>query len=82
MAEKKQLMIRIPYALWEELNQMAEDEMRSLNAQIEYMLTKAVRNKKTKAHIVAEELVDALSYGEETENTFQSERLQRGKINL
>lgn len=59
--EKKQLILRIPYPLWEELNKMAEDEYRSLNAQIEYILTKAVRNNKTKATVVAEELIDAMT---------------------
>lgn len=61
MNDKKQLILRIPYTLWEELNKMAADEYRSLNAQIEYILTKAVRNNKTKTSIVAEELLDALT---------------------
>lgn len=62
--EKKQMVLRISPTLWEELNKMAEEEYRSLNAQIEYILTKAVRNRKTKLRVVAEELVDALSFAE------------------
>ena len=58
---KKQLVIRISDTRWEELNRMANDEFRSLNAQIEYILTCAVRNKRTKVRVIAEELVEALS---------------------
>ena len=58
---KKQLVIRISDTLWEELNRMANDEFRSLNAQIEYILTCAVRNKRTKVRVIAEELVETLS---------------------
>lgn len=56
------MILRISPALWEELNKMAEEEYRSLNSEIEYILTKAVRNRKTKLRVVAEELVDALSF--------------------
>lgn len=80
--EKKQLMLRIPYSLWEELNKMAEDEFRSLNAQIEYMLTKAVRNKKTKAHVVAEELMDALSYGDASDDEPRAEQGRRPRASI
>lgn len=60
MVEKKQLILRIPYTLWEELNKMADEEYRSINSQIEYILTKAVRNKKDRAVIAVEEVLDAL----------------------
>lgn len=58
------MILRISPALWEELNKMAEEEYRSLNSEIEYILTKVVRNRKTKLRVVAEELVDALSFAE------------------
>ena len=58
------MILRISPTLWEELNKMAEEEYRSLNSEIEYILTKAVRNRKTKLRVVAEELVDALSFAE------------------
>lgn len=58
------MILRISPVLWEELNKMAEEEYRSLNSEIEYILTKAVRNRKTKLRVVAEELVDALSFAE------------------
>lgn len=41
--EKKQLILRISPALWEALDRMAKDEFRSLNGQIEYLLTRAVQ---------------------------------------
>lgn len=61
MTEKKQLILRISPTLWEELNKMAADDFRSLNSEIEYILTTAVRNKNTKAKVLAEELVECLS---------------------
>ncbi|CDE72201.1 putative uncharacterized protein [Acidaminococcus sp. CAG:917] len=62
MTEKKQLILRISPTLWEELNKMAADDFRSLNSEIEYILTTAVRNKNTKAKVLAEELVGVLSF--------------------
>lgn len=58
MKEKKQIALRIPYSLWESLNKMAEDEYRSLNGQIEYILVSAVRNRKTQRDIIKEEIID------------------------
>lgn len=69
MTEKKQLVLRISPALWEELNKMAADDFRSLNSEIEYILTTAVRNKNTKAKVLAEELAEALKFSEVKETT-------------
>ena len=69
MTEKKQLVVRISPALWEELNKMAADDFRSLNSEIEYILTTAVRNKNSKAKVLAEELVEALKFSEVKETT-------------
>jgi hypothetical protein len=33
-------------SLWEEINRWAEDDFRSINGQIEYILTEAVKKKK------------------------------------
>ena len=41
---KKQVPLRLSAALYEELCAWAEDEFRSVNGQIEYLLTEAVRN--------------------------------------
>ena len=43
---KKQLLLRLSPSLWNEVASWAEDDFRSINAQIEYILTTAVRNRK------------------------------------
>ena len=40
---KKQLLLRLSPTLWQELASWAEDDFRSINGQIEYLLTDAVR---------------------------------------
>ena len=44
--EKKKILLRINPKLWNELNAWADDELRSLNGQIEYILREAVRQRK------------------------------------
>lgn len=46
MAERKSFLLRLPPALMDELNRWAKDELRSLNAQIEYLLREAVRRQR------------------------------------
>ena len=43
---KKQVPLRLSAALWEKLAAWAEDEFRSVNGQIEFLLTEAVRQRK------------------------------------
>lgn len=43
MTEKKSFLLRIDGALWDELQAWADDELRSVNGQIEYLLREAVR---------------------------------------
>ena len=43
MAERKAFLLRIPPELHAALEQWAADELRSVNAQIEFLLTDAVR---------------------------------------
>lgn len=43
MAERKQYLLRIDPDLYRALETWASDELRSVNAQIEYLLTDAVR---------------------------------------
>ncbi|MCC6353286.1 MAG: Arc family DNA binding domain-containing protein [Verrucomicrobiae bacterium] len=45
MAKRKAVLIRIPEDLWDHLNRWARDELRSANAQIEYVLREAVRKR-------------------------------------
>ena len=48
--DKKQLLLRLSPSLWKELAAWAEDDFRSINGQIEYLLTECVKQrKKTKA---------------------------------
>lgn len=43
---KKQLVLRLAPALWEEIARWAEEDFRSINSQIEYLLTECVRRRK------------------------------------
>ncbi|MDD4089520.1 MAG: Arc family DNA-binding protein [Tissierellia bacterium] len=44
--EKKQLLLRLSSSLWEELAGWAEDDFRSINGQIEYLLNECVKQRK------------------------------------
>ena len=43
---KKQVLLRLAPSLWDEIAAWAEEDFRSINAQIEYLLTEAVRNRR------------------------------------
>ena len=40
--ERKAFLLRLPPELWKELERWANDELRSVNGQIEYLLRQAV----------------------------------------
>lgn len=44
--DKKQLLLRLTPSLWKELAAWAEEDFRSINGQIEYLLTECVRKRK------------------------------------
>ena len=44
--EKKQILLRLSPSLHNELAAWAEDDFRSINGQIEYLLTEAVKKRK------------------------------------
>lgn len=44
--EKKQVLLRLSQTLWTDLAEWAEDDFRSINGQIEYLLTEDVRKRK------------------------------------
>lgn len=44
--EKKQIPLRLSKSLYDELARWAEDDFRSLNGQIEYLLTECVKKRK------------------------------------
>ena len=56
MAEKKQVPLRISAKLFEEIAAWAEDDFRSVNGQIEYLLTECVRQRKRNGKYVGEEI--------------------------
>ena len=62
--DKKQLLLRLSPTLWEEISRWAEDDFRSVNGQIEYILTEAVKKRRkvkieeeTEKNIEKEEIV-------------------------
>jgi len=44
--EKKQIPLRLSANLWQELSRWAEDDFRSINGQIEYLLSECVKARK------------------------------------
>ena len=46
MASRKAYLLRIDPALWTDLEAWAQDELRSVNGQIEYLLKQAVSKRK------------------------------------
>lgn len=43
---KKQVLLRLSPSLWDDIAAWAEDDFRSINSQIEYLLTEAVRSRR------------------------------------
>lgn len=46
--EKKQILLRLSKSLYDDVSRWAEDDFRSINGQIEYLLTQAVNKRKNK----------------------------------
>ena len=47
--ERKAFMLRIDAALWRELDAWAQEDLRSVNGQIEYLLREAARKRRGEA---------------------------------
>ena len=45
-AKRKQIVLRLPESLWSDIARWAEDDFRAINGQIEYLLTKCVKERK------------------------------------
>ena len=45
---KKQVLLRLSPTLWDEIAAWADDDFRSINSQIEYLLSEAVRQRRKK----------------------------------
>ncbi len=56
MAEKKQIPLRLSEKLYNEIAAWAEDDFRSVNGQIEYLLTECVRQRKKNGKYVSDEI--------------------------
>ena len=55
-APKKQIPLRLSAKLYEAIASWAEDDFRSVNGQIEYLLTECVRQRKKNGKYVPDEL--------------------------
>jgi len=47
LERRKAFLLRVPPDLWKELEKWAADDLRSVNAQIEFLLRQAVARRKT-----------------------------------
>ena len=61
--KKKQVPLRLSEKLYNDLAAWAEDDFRSVNGQIEYLLTECVRQRKKNGKYVPEKLDEPLDIG-------------------
>ncbi len=54
MAEKKQVPLRLNEKLYNAIAEWAEDDFRSINGQIEFLLTECVRQRKKNGRYVSD----------------------------
>jgi hypothetical protein len=50
MAEKKAFLLRLDPAVWDEMERLAQSELRSVNAQIEFLLRDALKRRGIAPH--------------------------------
>lgn len=56
MAQKKQIPLRLSEKLYDAIAAWAEDDFRSVNGQIEYLLTECVKQRKKNGKYVSDEI--------------------------
>lgn len=56
--KKKQIPLRISSELFDELSRWAESDFRSVNGQIEYLLTECVKSRKKSGRYVPKDISD------------------------
>lgn len=56
MAEKKQVPLRLSEKLYADIAAWAEDDFRSVNGQIEYLLTECVKQRKKDGKYIGEQI--------------------------
>lgn len=54
--QKKQIPLRISSKLYDEIQSWADDDFRSINGQIEYLLTLCVKQRKKNGKYVSEDI--------------------------
>ena len=57
---KKQIPLRISESLYNELARWADDEFRSVNGQIEYLLTECVKQRKKNGKYVSDTIYEPI----------------------
>lgn len=62
MAEKKQIPLRLSESLYAAIAAWAEDDFRSVNGQIEYLLTECVKHRKKNGKYAGDEIHGAVSF--------------------
>ncbi|MBG9980198.1 PTS ascorbate transporter subunit IIC [Facklamia sp. DSM 111018] len=60
MSKKKQIPLRVSEKLYNALAAWAEDDFRSVNGQIEYLLTECVKQRKKDGKYVSERLDEGI----------------------
>jgi Uncharacterized protein conserved in bacteria len=55
-SKRKQIVLRLPESLWNEIARWAEDDFRSINGQIEYLLTECVKQRKKDGKYVGRDI--------------------------
>ncbi len=58
--EKKQVPLRISKKLFDDLSAWAEDDFRSINGQIEYILSECVKQRKKNGKYISDKLDEPL----------------------
>jgi hypothetical protein len=48
--QRKPFLLRVPVDLWKDLEKWAADDLRSVNAQLEFLLREAVAKRKAAGH--------------------------------
>lgn len=56
MAQKKQILLRLSEKLYNDIAAWAEADFRSVNGQIEYLLTECVKQRKKNGKYVSDEI--------------------------
>lgn len=56
MVQKKQIPLRISEKLYKDISAWAEDDFRSVNGQIEYLLTECVKQRKKNGKYVSDSI--------------------------